>query len=110
MRDLESLKVKSINSRSDMERNPFHSRDIKIYKGEGCDECAQTGYWGRIGAYEILPIDDKIKSLMLNKPDAATIKAEAIKNGMRTLKEDGLKLVLEGITTMEEVYRITQED
>ena len=110
MRDLESVKSRSANARWDMEANSFHSRDIKIYKGEGCDECSQTGYWGRIGAFEILPIDEKIRSLILKNPDAATIKKQAIKNGMRTLKEDGLKLVLEGITTMEEVYRITQED
>jgi general secretion pathway protein E len=110
MRDLESVKLKLQNIRWDMETKPFHDREIKIYKGEGCDECGQTGYWGRIGAFEILPIDEKIRSLMLKNPDAGSIKTEAVRSGMRTLKEDGLKLVLEGTTTMEEVYRITQED
>jgi general secretion pathway protein E len=84
-------------------------RDIKIYKGEGCKECVSTGYWGRIAAFEILPIDDNIRSLILKSPGANTIRTAAIKSGMKTLKDDSLKMVMEGVTTMEEVLRVIQE-
>ena len=84
-------------------------KDIIIYKGEGCKECVSTGYRGRIAAFEVLAVDDNIRALILKSPDANTIKSAAIKTGMKSLRDDSLKMVMEGITTMEEVLRVIQE-
>ena len=84
--------------------------NVKIYKGEGCKDCVSTGYWGRIAAFEILVIDDNIRALILKSPGANTIRAAAINRGMKTLKEDSLRMVMDGITTVDEVLRVIQED
>ncbi|HBA25811.1 MAG TPA: type II secretion system protein GspE, partial [Nitrospinae bacterium] len=84
-------------------------KDVKIYKGEGCKECVSTGYWGRVAAFEILGVDDNIRALILKSPGANTIKSAAVNSGMTTLKEDSLRMVIEGTTTMEEVLRVIQE-
>src|SRR3990167_5169680 len=84
-------------------------KDIIIYKGEGCKECVSTGYWGRIAAFEILVVDDNIRALILKSPGANTIKSAAVNSGMTTLKEDSLRMVIDGTTTMEEVIRVIQE-
>jgi general secretion pathway protein E len=81
-----------------------------IYRGKGCQKCVFTGYRGRSGIYELMPIDDDIRQLILEKVDAGTIKKSAVKRGMRTLREDGAKKVLAGVTTIEEVLSVTQED
>ena len=84
-------------------------KDVKIYKGEGCKECVSTGYWGRVAAFEILGVDDNIRALILKSPGANTIKSAAVNSGMTTLKEDSLRMVIDGTTTMEEVLRVIQE-
>jgi general secretion pathway protein E len=81
-----------------------------IYRGKGCQKCVFTGYRGRSGIYELMPVDDEIRELILKKVDAGTIKKSAIRHGMRTLREDGAKKVLAGLTTIEEVLSVTQED
>ncbi len=78
-----------------------------IWKGAGCQACANTGYSGRTGIYELLVINDRIASLILNATDSGTISAEARKLGMRTLRQDGILKVLSGQTTFEEVMRVT---
>jgi general secretion pathway protein E len=80
---------------------------IKVKEGEGCFECRGTGYLGRTGIFEILPIDDAVKSLVLRGADAPEIKREAVKNGMRTLRQSALRKLAEGTTTFEEVVRVT---
>jgi len=80
---------------------------IKVREGEGCVECRGTGYLGRSGIFEILPLDDKIKELMLEEADAPVIKREAIQRGMRTLRQSALRKLAEGVTTFEEVVRVT---
>ncbi|MEE9613425.1 MAG: type II secretion system ATPase GspE [Thermodesulfobacteriota bacterium] len=82
---------------------------IKIYEGVGCKECVSTGYWGRTAAFEILRIDEDIRSLILKSPEASSVRAAAVRKGMKTLKQDGLRLVREGSTTIEEVLRVAQE-
>jgi general secretion pathway protein E len=81
-----------------------------VYRGKGCAKCVMTGYRGRSGIYELMGIDDDIRELILQKKDAGAIKKAAIRRGMRTLREDGAKRVLAGITTIEEVMSVTQED
>ena len=80
---------------------------VKVKEGEGCFECRGTGYLGRTGIFEILPIDDAIKNLIITGADAPEIKREAMKNGMRTLRQSALRKLAEGLTTFEEVVRVT---
>ncbi|HEX7185901.1 MAG TPA: GspE/PulE family protein, partial [Thermoanaerobaculia bacterium] len=82
-------------------------KKIKVKEGEGCFECRGTGYIGRTGIFEILPIDDAIKNLIVKGSDAPEIKREATKNGMRTLRQSALRKLAEGVTTFEEVVRVT---
>ncbi|MEA2695237.1 MAG: ral secretion pathway protein [Acidobacteriota bacterium] len=80
---------------------------VKVKEGEGCFECRGTGYIGRTGIFEILPMDEGIKNLVVNGSDSPEIKREAIKNGMRTLRQSALRKLAEGVTTFEEVVRVT---
>ncbi len=80
---------------------------IKVKEGQGCHDCRGTGYLGRCGIFEILPIDESIKHLIVEGRDAPEIKREAVKNGMRTLRQSALRKLAEGVTTFEEVVRVT---
>lgn len=88
---------------------PEGKKEIKFYKGKGCEECGNTGYIGRVGIFETLPISDKVASMVLQHADSGTIEKEAISEGMITMKQDGYLKVLAGITTVEEVLRVAQE-
>jgi general secretion pathway protein E len=77
-------------------------------RGVGCEVCCGSGYRGRTGIYELLPLDDAIRELIMQRANANMIKATAIKQGMRTLLQSGSQKVLEGLTTAEEVLRVTQ--
>ena len=80
---------------------------IRVKEGQGCHECRGTGYFGRTGIFEILPVDEAIKHLVTQGADAPEIKREAVKNGMRTLRQSALRKLAEGLTTFEEVVRVT---
>ncbi len=88
---------------------PESKKEVKFYKGKGCEECGDTGYIGRVGIFETLPISDKIAAMVLQHSDSGTIEKEAISEGMITMKQDGYLKVLSGITTVEEVLRVAQE-
>jgi general secretion pathway protein E len=81
---------------------------MKLYKAVGCDDCAHTGYQGRTVIFEFLPMDDRIRTLVLSHADSTVMQHAAVEHGMRTLKQDGLIKALEGVTTIEEVVRVTQ--
>ena len=81
-----------------------------ICEPAGCEECRGTGYAGRTGIYEILPVSDTIRQMIVERKSAADIKTEALAQGMRTLRLDGWRKVLAGITTLEEIIRVTSED
>jgi general secretion pathway protein E len=81
----------------------------KIYRGRGCPECLHTGYKGRMGIFEFMILDDAIKNLILRTTDANAIKRKAVENGMLTVRDDGAQKVIDGITTIEEVVRVTQQ-
>jgi type II secretory ATPase GspE/PulE/Tfp pilus assembly ATPase PilB-like protein len=83
---------------------------LEIYEGKGCQSCRSTGYMGRTGIYEILTITEPIRELILNRASSQQIKAKAITQGMRTLLQDGLQKVSQGITTYSEVMRVTQQE
>ncbi|HEY7710964.1 MAG TPA: ATPase, T2SS/T4P/T4SS family, partial [Candidatus Entotheonella sp.] len=80
-----------------------------LYHGRGCDRCRGTGYRGRMGIYELLPLDDTIRPLVMQQANASTIRSMAIERGMDTLLQDGAQKVLQGLTTAEELLRVTQE-
>src|SRR5438128_2602069 len=82
---------------------------VELQKGQGCQRCDYTGYESRIGIFELLDIDDEMRRLIVTTADSTQLKAEAIRSGMRTLKEDGWNKVLAGITRPDEVLRVTQE-
>ncbi|MGD8882542.1 MAG: type II secretion system ATPase GspE [Desulfobacterales bacterium] len=89
--------------------SPDHFKEKQIYKAVGCENCFSTGYRGRIGIFEIMVLTERLKSLILKTFDSSRIKAEAVRQKMRTLRVDGMQKVLEGITTTEEVLRVTQK-
>ncbi|MEK9134702.1 MAG: GspE/PulE family protein [Patescibacteria group bacterium] len=84
-------------------------KNIKIPKAVGCQYCNSTGYKGRVGLFEAFLIDDEMEKFILKNPSIAELKERSIKNGMLTMKQDGFIKVLEGVTTIEEVERVTGE-
>jgi len=81
-----------------------------FYRGRGCERCLDLGYRGRTGIYELLPVDETTRELLLARKDAATIKVAALRKGMKSLRDAGLALAAAGETTLEEVLRVTQEE
>jgi len=81
-------------------------KDIKLYRGKGCDLCNNTGYYGRTSIFELILIDEEIRSLILSNASSNTIKETAIRKGMKTLRVSGMEKVIQGITTIEEVLRV----
>ena len=82
-------------------------RRLQVRRGQGCAECRGTGYFGRTGVFEILPLDDHVKQLIQEGADAATLKREAARRGMRTIRQSALQKLARGITSVEEVIRVT---
>jgi type IV pilus assembly protein PilB len=83
--------------------------NIKLYRGKGCTDCGNTGYRGRVGIFEVLPITERIGRLILERASSSEIEKLAVSEGMITLKQDGYTKVIEGITTIEEVLRVAQD-
>jgi len=88
---------------------PKLSTETKIFQPKGCKFCNGTGYRGRTGVFESLPIDDEIEEFILNNPSVATLRKRAIEKGMVTLKQDGLIKILKGVTSIEELERVAGE-
>ncbi|MEK7822757.1 MAG: ATPase, T2SS/T4P/T4SS family, partial [Nitrospirota bacterium] len=86
------------------------AKTIKCFKGKGCSTCSDTGYKGRIALYEVMPVKDEIKELILEGASGPEVKKAAVKVGMRTLRMSGLTKIKEGVTTLEEVMRVTFGD
>ena len=82
-------------------------QEVKVYRAKGCNNCNGTGFFGRIAIYEILLADETIKDLILKKTPSNQIKKVALAQGMRTLRQDGWQKVIAGITTPEEVMKVT---
>ncbi len=89
---------------------PDEVKTFPTYKGRGCPICNQTGYKGRIGLYEVMPLKEELKELILSRASTSEIKKEAIRLGMKTLRQSGIIKIREGLTTIEEVLRSTMED
>ena len=94
---------------AELEFNP-NAEGATVYRAKGCEACFHTGYLGRSAIYELLTVDDDVRQLIMKNTDAATIKALAMEKGMRTLRQDGAARVLDGLTSMDEVVRVTQKE
>jgi type IV pilus assembly protein PilB len=79
---------------------------FKLYRGKGCDYCKNTGYRGRTAIFEVIRINDEIRSMIMKNSSSNEIKGVAVKNGMRTLLDSGVEKALQGITTIDEVLRV----
>jgi type IV pilus assembly protein PilB len=90
--------------------DPEEAKAIVSYKGEGCDICNQTGYKGRVALYEVMPLKDEIKELILQGASVFDLKKAAVSGGMRTLRASGLLKVKVGLTSLEEVVENTFSD
>jgi general secretion pathway protein E len=82
---------------------------ITLYRGGGCEQCAHTGYYGRAGIYELMIMDEDLRKLVLKNADSGQLREMARRHGMKTLLEDGAEKIRQGITTIREVLRVTQE-
>jgi type II secretory ATPase GspE/PulE/Tfp pilus assembly ATPase PilB-like protein len=99
---------KEINASQNSELAEYKNKELKFYHGKGCSNCTD-GYKGRLGLFEILELSEKIENLAVSHSPANMIKDEAIKEGMLTMKEDGIIKVLKGLTTIDELLRVTTE-
>jgi general secretion pathway protein E len=86
------------------------SRPVTAYKAKGCAHCHGTGYLGRVGIFELMIVDDAIRAHITQTTDAKTIKKAAVENGMQPLRVDGARKVIDGVTSIEEVLRATEEE
>jgi general secretion pathway protein E len=86
------------------------SDELIFYRASGCEKCLGTGYLGRTGIYELLLVTDRIRSQVLKNADSSSLKRTAIEEGMDTLRDDGARKVFQGISTVEEIMRVTQEE
>ena len=84
-------------------------KEITLYRPIGCAQCAHTGYTGRISIMEMLPVSDPLRSLVMKHAGATELRNQAVAEGMLTMYEDGLRKAVRGITTFEEVLRVTRE-
>jgi type IV pilus assembly protein PilB len=90
--------------------SPEQIAKAKLMKGVGCRTCNGTGYKGRVALYEIMRFSDSLKEMVLQGSSTAELKLAAIKNGMMTLRMSGIQKVLDGMTTTEEILRVTMAD
>ncbi len=95
---------------SRVEASYFSAPPEFLCRGTGCEKCKGKGYLGRSGIFELLVIDNEIRPMITDRTDSQSIKNHAISHGMKTLRQDGLQKVINGITTLEEVLRVTQKD
>jgi type IV pilus assembly protein PilB len=84
--------------------------DATLYHGRGCSECSNTGYRGRLGIFEMFLINDEVQHMIFDQVSSSDLRRRARELGMRTLREDGLRKVVAGVTTLDEVFRVTMGD
>jgi type IV pilus assembly protein PilB len=84
--------------------------EVTVYKGTGCDVCHKSGYKGRVGVYEVMELSDEMKQLIVRKASPSEIRMAASRTGVETLREVAVKKMLAGLTTLDEVVRVTVAD
>jgi type II secretory ATPase GspE/PulE/Tfp pilus assembly ATPase PilB-like protein len=82
---------------------------VQFFHGKGCADCGNSGYRGRVGIYEIFELTDGLKSIVAKRASGTELAAQAIKNGMTTMRQDGILKAAEGVTTLDEIWRVTKE-
>jgi type IV pilus assembly protein PilB len=87
--------------------DPAKAKTAKFMKGRGCERCSQSGYKGRVGLFEVMEVTDVIRQMILDNVSTTQLRAQAVADGMLTLRQSGLQKVCEGMTTVEEVARET---
>jgi type IV pilus assembly protein PilB len=90
--------------------SPEQAASGNLMKGRGCNHCGNSGYRGRLGVFELLAMNSRIRELAFQGASSQDIRQEAVKGGMTSLYDDGIRKVLDGITTIEEVFRIAKRD
>lgn len=90
-----------------LQADPIEIAEKQFFYGKGCSECNRTGYKGRQGLFELMVINDSVRELITKKAPTLVLKQKAIENGMRTLRDDGLRCIFDGLTTIEEVLKYT---
>jgi type IV pilus assembly protein PilB len=81
---------------------------LRVYRGKGCPVCHKSGYLGRIGIFEVMEMTEGLRELIMAKENSDNIEARAVKEGMTTMVEDGLTKIRQGLTTVDEVLRVTK--
>jgi type IV pilus assembly protein PilB len=109
MKCREEIKIPA-KALADAGMKPERIRNANPAKGKGCDECSGTGFRGRVALYEVMPIKEEIKDLVLRGGSALDLQREAVRLGMKTLRQSGLTKLEEGVTTLGEVLRVTAPD
>ena len=87
----------------------FDGSTVHVFKGRGCENCLGTGYRGRIAIFELMQLNEELRRLIMRNEDASILTAAALRNGMRNLRVDGWQKVANGMTTPDEVIRVTQD-
>ena len=89
---------------------PAEARDLRFYQGRGCSHCNNTGYSGRQGVYEVMPVTPRVRKMILDRASTESLKRQAMAEGMLSLRQDAILKLKGGITTAEEVLRETARD
>src|SRR5438132_6954781 len=105
-----ACRVPDTPSKADLDALGIEAGPDTLFRGKGCEECRGTGYRGRSGIYELFVLDEDARSLILKRASTRDIRQHAVARGMVTLRMDGWKRACEGVTTVEEILRVTQED
>ena len=83
---------------------------VRVHRPKGCHRCHHTGYFGRVGIFELMILDDELRAMIVQNTDSKSIKRLAVTRGMHTLRQDGARKVLLGTTSIEEIVRATEEE
>lgn len=101
--------IKNVLGKLFPEYNYSKDKPVKLSRGKGCGECNSTGYQGRVGIFEVLPISERISKMVLEHASSQDVEKQAIVDGMITMKQDGYMKTIEGVSTIEEVLRVAQD-
>jgi len=106
-REIEEIPVQAL---IDAGCSPEEAPTVVCYRGKGCPKCNETGYKGRVGFYQVMPMYEEIRELILNGANTAEIKRESMRLGVKTMRQSGMTKLKEGVTSFEEVLRVTMPD